>query len=280
MISADFEYYRVQSITEAVDLHVRLTGEGKSPQFYNGGTEIITMMRLNEIYVGTKTIIDIKSIPECTVFGFDEDTLVIGSSVSLADIEERSTFPFLAKNCSRIADHTSREKITIGGNICGTIKYKEAILPLLLTDCNLVIADKAGLHEVAIQEVFDEYIRLDPGALIIQLKIKKRFLDMPFVNKKMTKIDRIGYPLLTVAGIQTEKGIRFAFTGLCEHPFQSVEMDEALNQQKDMAQNISDAIERIPSQILDDMDGSDAYRTFVLQNVLEESVLELKGVVG
>lgn len=282
MISVDFEYYGAHSIEEAMHLFRKLSDEGKAPLFYNGGTEIITLMRTNTHYTGTKAVIDIKRIPECTVYEFfEEDYLVIGASVTLAQIEEKPVFPLLSKNCSRIADHTSREKITIGGNICGNIKYKEAILPLLLTNCHLVIADETGMREVPIQELFEPYIRLDPGSFIVQIKINKRFLTMLFSSKKITKNDRIGYPLLTVSALQTDKEIRFAFSGLCEYPFRSSTMELALNNEdQSIYERITSAIEQMPATVLDDMEGSASYRKFVLRHVLEEIITVLTGGEG
>lgn len=282
MITTDFEYYCAQSITEAVDLFKQLSDSGIRPLFYNGGTEIITLMRINSFYTHVNAVIDIKRIPECSVLEMDEhDYLVIGASVPLAKIEENMAFPLLSKNCSRIADHTSREKITLGGNVCGHIKYKEAILPLLLTNSTLVIADEKGLHEVFIQDIFDKEIILEPGSFIVQFKIEKEFLSMPYINKKMTKIDRIGYPLITVSAIQMKKEIRFAFSGLCETPFYSYEIDDILNNEENsIRKRINAAIKQIPEPILDDIEGSASYRKFVLSNTLEEIMMKLNGGGG
>lgn len=278
MIAFDFEYHRVDSITEAVALFATLQNEGKSPLYFGGGTEIITQMRTASEYTGARALIDIKSVPECTANGFQEDHLVIGSAIPLAQLEETGLFPLLMKNASRIADHTSREKITLGGNICGHIQYKEALLPLLLTDCSVVVADEAGVHEMPIQSVFDKTLTLKPGSLIVQFLIHKHFLDLPYVSKKMTKIDRIGYPLLTVAALKMKDDLLFAFSGLCVYPFRSTAMEKALNNEDEcLRERITAAVSQVPSAILDDMDASAAYRTFVLENVLEESLVELEG---
>lgn len=259
-------------------MFAKLRDEGKEPIFYNGGTEIITLMRINTFYTKVKAVIDIKEIPECTYTGFQDDRFVIGASIPLAQIEEMSEFPLLGKVSSRIADHTSREKITIGGNICGNIKYKEAVLPLLLTDCDVVVADESGINEQPIRELFKQRMNLNPGSFIVQVLVKRELLDKPFISKKMTKIDRIGYPLLTVSALKVENKMRFAFSGLCEFPFRSSRVEDALNNQEEsIEERITTAINLLPASILDDADGSSAYREFVLRNVLEESIVELKG---
>lgn len=66
MIPDDFEYYRPTSIREAVQLDQTLRKQGKIPAYYSGGTEIITLTRIN-MFV-TDAVIDIKGIPECNTF--------------------------------------------------------------------------------------------------------------------------------------------------------------------------------------------------------------------
>lgn len=274
MISVNFEYHRATTISEAVEIYENLSTIGKKPLFLNGGTEIITLMRVQAAYTNTGAVIDIKHIPECKFIGFEDDTFIIGASVSLATIEEMTEFPLLSKVSSRIADHTSREKITLGGNICGKIPYKEAILPLLITDCEFVIASQLGIETVSIHQVFDPCIGqivLEPGSMIVQIKVERQYLTMPFISKKILSIGRIGYPLLTVSAIKVEEKLRFAITGLCKFPFRSSCFEAAINEE------VTIAMSKIPAPIVEDASGSAAYRAFVLQNVLEETMDELKG---
>src|SRR5699024_12858063 len=112
---------------------------------------------------------------------------VVESAIPVAAVEENLSCPLLSKARSRIADHTAREKITLGVNVCGHIKYKEAILPLLLTNSTLVIADEKGLHEVVIQDIFDTEIILARGSFIVQFKIEIECLSIRYINKNMPK---------------------------------------------------------------------------------------------
>src|SRR5690625_2551440 len=278
MISNSFEYHQVYTVAEAITLFQQLDQAGKSPVYYNGGTEIITLLRNHALYNETQAVINIKNIPECNVIGFHDDRFIVGGSITLANLEEREEFPLLSKNCGRIADHTSREKITITGNICGIIPYKEAILPLLLTDATLFIASESGMKEVPLQKAFDKNINLDHGTFIVQIAINKSYLNLKFVSKKVTKIGRIGYPVLTINGLQMEDMVRFAFSGLCAFPFRSYMIEKILNNGADsFEEKLSAVINALPAPILADAHGSSAYRKFVLQYLLEESLAKLKG---
>ena len=63
MIPYDFEYYKPSSIQEALNLFVELNKTGRKPVYFSGGTEIITLGRLN--LVTGDAVIDLKEIPEC-----------------------------------------------------------------------------------------------------------------------------------------------------------------------------------------------------------------------
>ncbi|MGZ4108031.1 MAG: FAD binding domain-containing protein [Tumebacillaceae bacterium] len=102
MISFDFEYYKPDTIRQAVELHRRLEAEGKAPKYYGGGTEIITGARLD--FFRTGAVIDLKGIPECNVMQFDRDTLVLGATVSLTRVSESNLFPLLSNCAGRAAD--------------------------------------------------------------------------------------------------------------------------------------------------------------------------------
>ena len=51
--------------------------------YYSGGTEMITLARLN--HVQTKAVIDIKAIRECQMSGFHDGFLITGSGLSAYD---------------------------------------------------------------------------------------------------------------------------------------------------------------------------------------------------
>lgn len=126
MISFDFEYYKPDTIEEAVKIFQDLDSQGKEPLYYSGGTEIITLGRLNQLF--TKAVIDLKGIPECNGLEMKNNQLILGSALTLTKIVETNPFPLLTKSAGRIADHTTRGKITLGGNICGSFIYREAVL--------------------------------------------------------------------------------------------------------------------------------------------------------
>ncbi|MBB6674716.1 FAD binding domain-containing protein [Cohnella nanjingensis] len=278
MIPYPFDYYQPATVGEAVALFVDLDARGKQPLYFSGGTEIITLGRINEVY--TEAVIDVKRIPDCREIGRRSGAFVWGAALTLSEIHDARLFPLLGETGAGVADRTSRNKITLGGNVCGRFIYKEAVLPLLLTDSPLRIAGPGGERTAPIGQLFDRTLRLGRGELLVQAMTDVRYAAFPYVTDKRRKGSAIDYPLLTVAAIRAEEGIRLAFSGVCAFPFRSTEMELILNRREVPAEErIATAIARLPAPILNDIKGSALYREYVLKVTLGETLERLeKGV--
>ncbi|HWP96642.1 MAG TPA: FAD binding domain-containing protein [Syntrophomonadaceae bacterium] len=267
MIPFDFEYYLPGSVEHAIQQFQNLDQQGKNPMYYGGGTEIISMARMANISTGA--VIDIKDIPQCKVLEFQEDHLVIGAGVTLTQIHESNLYPLLAQAGARVADHTIQNKITLGGNLCGTIIYREAVLPLLLADSEVVLAGPVGCKTLPINQIFKERMQLNKGEFIVQVRTLQSFLSCPYVHVKRTKEDKIHYPLLTICAIQVGNQVRTAFSGVCDFPFRSQEMESELNNSSlTVEQRVDNAITITPGLIPSNLEGSAGYRKFILRNLL------------
>lgn len=276
MIPFDFEYYRPESIKEAIDTYSQAENLCKEPLYYGGGTEIISMARVDNIHTGA--VIDIKDIPECKALGILGEELVIGSGVTLTAIAESKLFPLLGKTCERIADHTIQDKITLGGNIAGTIQYREAVLPLIVCDSDVVIAGVNGPRRVPLRQVFNRRIQLQKGEMIAQFIIRNEYLHLPYSHVKRTRNEKIDYPLVTLAGIKKDGNIRAAFSGIYDHPVRSLDVEKLLNDKSipsDM--RVKNIIGSIPEP-LNDIQGSSGYRKFLLGRVLVETLHNLEAL--
>ncbi|MCZ0755645.1 FAD binding domain-containing protein [Anoxybacillus sp. J5B_2022] len=275
MVPFDFTYHRPSSIEEAVRLFERLHKQGKTPLYYGGGTEIITLSRLNLTFADA--VIDIKHIPECGVLRIEQNELTLGAALSLTSIEKANPFPLLTKAASEVADRTARNQITLGGNVCGQIFYRETVLPLLLADCHVVIAGKEGLKQRSIHEVFQQRMRLEHGEFLVQVKIDLSYVSLPHAHTKRRKQGKIGYPLVTVAAIKKDERLRVAFSGVCPFPFRSKAVEEQLNARHlPIETRISRALQYLPKPILNDTEGSVEYRLFVLMNALSDILIALE----
>lgn len=263
----DFDYYKPATLQEAIELYLSLHQQGKQPMFFLGGTELITLGRIDLLY--TEAAIDIKNILDVHVIHVKENQLILGSALTLTKIEEANIFPLLTKTVSEVADHTARGKITLGGNICAQIFYREAVLPFLLADSQVILAGPEGIRNVPINDIFHEDLKLNPGEVLVQLVTDMQAIEAPYISIKRRQQWETGYPLITIAGLAINNRIRIAISGLCPFPFRSLEVEGWLNnRQISMEERIGKAIEILPQPILDDVEGSADYRLFVLKNLM------------
>lgn len=271
MIPFDFEYYKADTVEDAVQIFGELDKQGKEPKYYSGGTEIISMGRISKIYTGA--VIDIKGIPECNEYKVENENLIIGSAVVLTQIAEKNLFPLLSRTVKRVADHTIQDKVTLGGNVCGTIIYHEAILPLLLADCNVVIAGGNGWKTVPLTEVFCDGLTLPRGELVVKFIINASYINLPHFHVKQVKKEKIDYPLITATALKKDNNIRIAFSGLCDFPFRSSNMEKDLNNKEMVVEDrIKAAISHIPGTVIEDILGCAEYRKFVLRDIIFDAV--------
>lgn len=273
MIPFNFVYYRPDTLKEATDTFSQVQSQGKSAVYYSGGSEIITMCRTGSIH--PEAVIDIKSIPECKVLSLDDKSLHIGSICTLSQISESKLFPLMRLTCGRIADHTNQCRITLGGNICGTIIYRETSLPLLLSDAEITLHSPEGERTVPFESVFMEKMRLKPGEMIVSVHIPVWALSARFAHVKKTANEKIDYPLVSVVALWCGENLRIAISGICSYPFRSAPIENALNDKTyPIEERVNRAIELLPEPSHSDAEGSEEYRLFVLKNTLQELLEE------
>ena len=250
--------------------------QGKKVVYYSGGTEFITFARVNKL--NADVIIDIKGISECNTMEIKDGQLIIGSAVSLNKISDSKLFPLLGQSVKQIADHTSRNKITIGGNMNSRLMYRESLLPLLVVEANVKVYSQNETKIMPVADLYNGKVKLTQGDFLVQIIIDTSMIDLPHVSFKRTKFSKVGYPVLSLAAVRTDTGkIRVAFSGICENPFRSKKVEKIIN---DTALSINDRVERVasslPLPVISDIEGSMEYRVFVLKNALSDIIAELE----
>lgn len=276
MIGFNFDYYECDTIEEAVNLFARLSLVGKRVLYFSGGTEIITFADRDTIQFDA--VIAINKIPELKVFTLDNDFLYIGAANILSFIADTHIFPLLSESCPFVADHTSRNKITIGGNLCGEIPYKNAVLPFFISDTTVIIANQQGVRNEPFLEVYNNGLHLQSGDLIIQFAVPKKNLNVPYYTKKVRKIGEFGYPLIGLSLVKDNGKINAAFSAVCKNAFRSFRVENALNDYTvPLRTRVDRAIENIPCRIESNIQGSAPYRKFVLKQQLIEALTLLEG---
>lgn len=276
MIAYDFEYYRPETYLEAIEIFDKKAKEGKKPIYYGGGTETITYARKGLIKNGA--VIDLKEIEECLMFYEDSVKIIYGSALNLNTIVENTSFSLMANVVGKIADHTVRNRLSLGGNICGRLFYREAILPLLVTEATMVLAGRDGIKRVPVIEIYDKRMNLDSGDILLQVEVDKNYTSLPYVNKRKEKQGEIDYPLFHLVALKADGHIRASFSGICPYPFRSLEVEKILNNSFiSFEERANYALEALPASIRNDMYASHDFREFLLRDAIINTLRELEG---
>lgn len=269
MIPFDFVYLRPDTLSEAVQAYAEFWGAGKQPVYYAGGSEVITMSRAGAIRPGA--VIDIKRIPELNALTVDEGALTLGAALTLNQIKESRLFPLMALAAGRIADHTNQCRITLGGNLCGTIRYRESSLPLMLAEAQASLFGPDGWRTLPFDSVFRGRMRLMPGEIVASVSVPAWALEARHAHIKRTANEKIDYPLVDVTALWKGEEMRVAFSGLAEAPIRCPEVEAVLNDRGASAHSRATSAARLLSDFArGDAEGSREYRLFVLRNTLRK----------
>ncbi len=273
MIPFPFTYWQPQTLQAAADAFKDCTGRGEKPLYYTGGTEIITMGRVSSLTFDA--VIDLKGIPELFGLKREGSRLILGAAETLNSIACWNAFPLLTQCGARVADHTAQCKITLGGNIAGTIIYHEAVLPLLLANATAELYGLNSKRSVEISTLFSPGLNLMPGEFFVRFSLDEGKACLPFAHAKYVDSEKIGYPLFTLAAVREKDGIDVAVSGLYPYPVKlQFPPPETTSDPNQIEKQLSGQLQGQP---LSDVLGSGEYRLFRLKAALLDMMAELKG---
>jgi CO/xanthine dehydrogenase FAD-binding subunit len=276
VIPFPFTYLLPDTLQEAADAYSDFESRGLSPLYLSGGTEIITMGRVNSIHFDA--VIDLKSIAQMRGFCSTNGSFFLGAAESLNDVSCWNGFPLLSECCQRIADHTAQCKITLGGNIAGTVIYHEAALALMLAKAKVELYGPEGGRTAELNSLFIPPLAIKRGEMIVRFSFETQYAVLPFVHVKHVASEKIGYPLFTLAVIIRDGVMDAAVSGLFRYPFC---FHFPLHIGDSSPESIS---KQLHSQIIEppvsDVAGSADYRLFRLESALKDAMIKLGGLVA
>ncbi len=274
MIPFDLSYFIPETIDEAVEAYMQSKEDDLNPMYYGGGTEITTFARKKKIK--TNAVIDIKNIPKTMELKRTDDKLVFGAGLPLNRIVESEMFPLLGKASKGIADRTTRNKLSLGGNIAGQLPYRETILPLLLSEATVKIAGPDGTREEPIDKVFSKMLNLEEGEFLLQATVPKKYSDMPHYYERKEKASETDYPIASGCFLKVEDEIRMSIGGSFLVPVREEEPEKILNDPS-INNKPEKVVKEFSSRFHDDQRASSEYREALTKNIIEKALESLGG---
>ena len=159
MYPAKFEYYRANSVQEAI----QLMQEHDEAKFLAGGHSLIPMMKLR--LAQPATLIDIGRIHELSGISHSSDTLRIGALTTHAEIAAsallREQCEILPEAAAQIADPQVRYKGTIGGNLAHADPGSDLPAVVLSLNSTIYLTGPSGDRQVKAADFFLDLFTTD-----------------------------------------------------------------------------------------------------------------------
>lgn len=264
IITADLVYYKPESIEALNQCVTALIEKEVKFTYYSGGTEIVSALRQNKLQ--TDALVDIKGIQALTEISETNDEWIIGAAVPLNQIIDRMPESLIAKVCAKIADRTIRNVLTIGGNLCGRLPYREAVLPLIGINADVILLQEGELVRKKLKEIFDKRILLPYNALLYQIILPKKSVNWAF-NKRFTESIGVDYPTVHLVAMATEDHVTLGLSGFASFPvYKTISMTE-FNAIKQLPEALMEAF---INQAKSDERSSADYRKHLLKTALTE----------
>ncbi len=230
MIANPIEFLQPDTIDEALGVWQEAKNAGRRVWYFGGGTELVTGAR--ERSGEFDTLIDLKRVPELSEF--DPAARRFGAATRLSRLSDESGLPLVAKAAAGVADRTVRNSITLGGNLCSRLPYRETMLPLLLFDATITLVGPNGRRTTAATDLCGKRLELLPGEFVVSVELPETAATAGFYQRR-TRDSRVDYPLVTLCMARVEGELRFAVGGAFGYPVRCSEAEAVLSGATDRA---------------------------------------------
>jgi aerobic carbon-monoxide dehydrogenase medium subunit len=153
MIPQSFEYFRPQSVSEAIAL---LEEHGEGAKILSGGQSLIPMMKIR--VARPECIIDINRLADLHYVKEEAGFLKIGGLTREADLETssliRSKYLIILDTAASIADPQVRNMATVGGNLAHGDPANDHPATMLALEAEIVAIGPHGERIIPIQDFF------------------------------------------------------------------------------------------------------------------------------
>jgi carbon-monoxide dehydrogenase medium subunit len=172
MIPAPFEYYRVGSVEEAVELMKKF---GEEAKILAGGQSLIPMLKLR--FARYSKIIDIGRLQELKYIKEEGEYIRIGGLITHREVEKSSLIkekvPVLSACASEIADVQVRNMGTIGGSLSHADPSADYPPAMLALDVVMVARGSKGVREIPADSFFVNTFTtaLEQNELLVEVKV-------------------------------------------------------------------------------------------------------------
>lgn len=278
MKPAAFEYHRVFTAAEAVELLGELDDEAK---ILAGGQSLTPMMNFR--LARPSALVDINPVSELDYVTRDGDTLRIGALTRHRTIELFSQpdtirgFDVLPRAARHIGHYPIRTRGTVGGSVAHSDPSAEWCLLALLLDATIVTLGPNGRRETAARDWFTGFLTtsIEPGEILVEVAFP-----VPRERAALTEYaQRKGDFAICSAAVAyddqdgTISNPAIVLGGVASEPFRSTELDQIADGKPANADTFG-AVARAAAKMIEppaDLHGDADYRRDLATTLIERA---------
>ncbi len=138
--------------------------KGPTSRILAGGTDLLVQSRSEKVIF--THLIDLKGVEGLSSIRLLDGKIAIGALTPIGEVHKselvRAMFPVLADACGQLGSSQTRNKATIGGNLCNASPSAETACPLLVLDAAVKILGFKSVRVVSVHEFF-----VGPGQTVL-----------------------------------------------------------------------------------------------------------------
>src|SRR5688572_14340200 len=227
MIPAAFEYFRPETLEEAVGLLSAM----HDAKILAGGHSLVPAMKFR--LAQPKAIIDISRIADLSYIRQADGQIQIGAMTTHHDLETsellREHCPLLPETAMNIGDVQVRNKGSIGGSLTHADPAADWPAAILALDAQMVIAGPDNQRTVYASEFFVEMMQtaVQANEILTEIRVAatpKSVAYIKFAQKAS------GFAIAGVASIvdKANQTVKIGVTGISAKPYRASAVEEAL----------------------------------------------------
>jgi carbon-monoxide dehydrogenase medium subunit len=260
MFPGQFDYYRAESVSAALDL---LAEHSESETaVLAGGHSLLPAMKAGE--ASPAVVVDIGRIEELQGIDTVDGVLTIGAATRYRDLLDAAgahdAVPALTATVRQIGDRQVRNRGTLGGNLAQADPASDLPAAALVSDVTLVARGPDGEREIPVEDFLSgaESTTLAPGELLTRIDVPTADGAVGTYVKKPSPSS--GWAMVGVAALvdldgDTVRSARVAANGVLDHGVRLPGVEAAL----DGATLDTDTIEAAADHAADGLD-TDRFR--------------------
>jgi aerobic carbon-monoxide dehydrogenase medium subunit len=282
MIPAAFDYVRVSSLAQAIDL---LQRDSEATKVVAGGHTLIPTLKLR--LATPALLVDIRDVQELKGIRIDNDGIRIGALTTHAELLASEPLykelPLFRRAANLIADPQVRNRGTIGGSLANADPAADWPAVVIALEADLDVAHLGGFRRVAARDFFVDIFTtaLEPGEMLAGIHIRRPPSGTRFAYRKI-RHPASGYAVVGIAAAVRLEGdvvasASLGVTGAATHAFAGDAATEFLIGKSLSSNAIAEAARLLGevTECLSDQYASAEYRASLVATETRRALLEL-----